>query len=337
MPSRKRALARRCHRGIRRRTAVLLALTPFLASLAVGVASADNPPAVTSISADDLARAGNQIGLVRHSLGGTSVVELVLPARSTSRQLAIAADGTAAALADQYGPLAALLTVARADGSQTRVNLPGLLGAGFAPDGAWLATIDGRGALWRIVTQSGSAILLADGPFVGSPIVAGDGSILLLAVPSVSAPISSTLVRLDPESGSTEALSADRLVYAAFPLADGGLALAAHEVGRTVVRRLVGNQSELVADLGPGAVDVTVAPDGQRIAFARGRDVIYLPLPGGSAGRLGTGSSPRFAPDGSALMILDGGTTRVLALDGSELASYDAQAGFVACAAGCGS
>ena len=29
-----------------------------------------------------------------------------------------------------------LLTVARTDGSQTRVNLPGLIGAGFATDGA---------------------------------------------------------------------------------------------------------------------------------------------------------------------------------------------------------
>jgi hypothetical protein len=337
MSSRKRAVARPGRGGIRRQTAILLALMPLLASLAVGVASAGNPPDATSISADDLARAGNQIGLVRHSLGGTSVVELVLPARSTSRQLAIAPDGTVAALADQYGPVAALLTLARADGSQTRVNLPGLIGAGFAPDDAWLAAIDGRGALWRVATQTGAATLLADGPFVGSPIVRTDGSILLLAVPSVSAPISSTLVRLDPESGSTQALSDDRLVYSAFPLADGSLALAAHEVGRTVVRRVAGNRSELVADLGPGAVDVTVAPDGQRIAFARGRDVIYLPTPGGSAGRIGTGSSPRFAPDGSALMIMDGGTTRVVALDGSELASYDAQGGFVACASGCGS
>ena len=337
MPSRKRAHAPRGRGGIRRQTAILLALLPLLASLAVGVASAGNPPAATSISADDLARAGNQIGLVRHSLGGTSVVELVLPARSTSRQLAIAPDGTAAALADQYGPMAALLTLARADGSQTRVNLPGLIGAGFAVDGAWLAVIDGRGALWRVAAQSGAATLLADGPFVGSPIVRTDGSIFLLAVPSVSAPISSTLVTLDPESGSTQALSDDRLVYAAFPLAGGGLALAAHEPGKTVVRHVAGNQSELVADLGAGAVDVTVASDGQRIAFARGRDVLYLPMPGGSARRIGTGSSPRFAPDGSALMILDGGTTRVLALDGSELASYDAQAGFVACDPGCGS
>jgi hypothetical protein len=337
MSVRKRAVARPGRGGIRRQTAILLALMPLLASLVVGVASAGNPPAATWISADDLARAGNQIGLVRQSLRGISVVELVLPARSTSRQLAIAADGATAALADQYGPVAALLTLARADGSQTRVNLPGLIGAGFAPDGAWLAAIDGRGALWRVATQSGVATPLADGPFVGSPIVRVDGSILLLAVPSVSAPISSTLVRLDPESGTSQALSDDRLVYAAFPLADGGLAIAAHEVGRTVVRHIAGNRSELVADLGAAAVDVAMAPDGRQISFVRGRDVEYLPAPGGSALTIATGSNPRFAPDGKALMILDGGTTRVLALDGSELAAYDAQAGFVACASGCGS
>ena len=337
MPSRERALARRGRGGFRRRTAILLVLMPLLASVAVGIASAGNPPAATSISADDLARAGSQIGLIHHSVGGASVVELILPPRTTSRQLAIAPNGSAAALADQYGPVAALLTVARTDGSQTRVNLPGLIGAGFATDGAWLAAIDGRGALWRVAAQSGAATLLADGPFIGSPIIRSDGSLLLLSVPSVSAPISSTLVRLDPESGSLQALSDDRLVYSVFPLADGSLAVAAHEVGRTVVRHVAGNRSDLVVDLGPGAVDVAVASDGQQIAFARGRDVIYLPMPGGPAGRLGGGSSPRFAPDGSALMILDGGTTRVLALDGSELAAYDAQAGFVACAPGCGS
>jgi len=337
MSSRMRLLARPGPGGTCRQAAILLGLIPLLASLAVGVASAGNPPAATYLSADDLARAGSEIGMVRHSLGSAAVIELILPPRITSRQLAIAADGNTAALADRYGPQAALLTVARRDGSQTRINLPGLLGGGFAPNGTWLAVIDGRGALWRVGAQSGAATLLAEGPFVGSPIVRGDGSILLLAVPSVSAPITSKLVRLDPDSGGSQELSGDQLVYAAFPLADGSLAVAAHEVGRTVVRHIGGNRSDLVADLGPGAVDVAVAADGQKIAFARRGEVIYLPAPGGLARRIADGSNPQFAPDGSALMILDGGISRVLALDGSLLGSYEAEAGFVACATGCGS
>jgi hypothetical protein len=321
--------------GVTRPAGILVALLPLLASLAVGVASAGPPPPAITISAQDLARAGGQIRLLRHSLGASALVEIVLPAPSTSRQLAIAPDGTAAALADQYGPVAALLTLANADGSQTRVNLPGLIGAGYAPDGSWLAAIDGRGALWRVATPSGAATLVADGPFIGSPIVRADGTVLLLAVASVAAPISSTLVELDPDSGSNRALTDDQLVYGAFPLADGSLALAAHEVGGTVVRRIAGARSDLVADLGSGTVNVAVAPDGQRIAFVRGDEVFFLDTPQGTPRRLVRGSNPSFAPDGNALLIQDGGASVVIGLDGSPLATFEAQAGFVGCGQEC--
>jgi hypothetical protein len=332
---RDRSSARPGLGGVTRPAGILVALLLLLASLAVGVASAGLPPPAMTISAQELARAGGRITLLRHSLGTSAVVEIVLPARSTSRQLAIAPDGTAAALADQYGPVAALLTLADADGSQTRVNLPGLIGAGYAPNGGWLAAIDGRGALWRVATPSGAATLVADGPFIGSPIVRADGTVVLLAVASVAAPISSTLVELDPDSGSTLALSDDQLVYGAFPLADGSLALAAHEVGRTVVRRIADARSDLVADLGPGTVNVAVAPDGQRIAFVRGDEVFYLDATQATPRRLGRGSSPSFAPDGNALLIQDGGASVVIGLDGSPLATFEAQAGFVACGQEC--
>jgi hypothetical protein len=335
MFARGRSSARPGLGGVTRPAGILVALLPLLASLAVGVASAGPPPPAMTISAQDLARAGGQIRLLRHSLGTSAVVEIVLPARSTSRQLAIAPDGAAAAVADQYGPVAALLTLANADGSQTRVNLPGLIGAGYAPDASWLAAIDGRGALWRVATPSGAATLVADGPFIGSPIVRADGTVLLLAVASVAAPISSTLVELDPETGTDRALTDDQLVYGAFPLADGSLALSAHEVGRTVVRRIAGARSELVADLGPGTVNVAVAPDGQRIAFVRDDEVFYLDTPQGTPKRLGRGSNPTFAPDGNALLIQDGGASVVIGLDGSPLATFEAQAGFVACGQGC--
>ena len=335
MSARGRSSARPGLGGVTRPAGILVALLPLLASLAVGVASAGSPPPAMTISAQDLARAGGQIRLLRHSLGTSAVVEIVLPARSTSRQLAIAPDGTAAALADQYGPVAALLTLANADGSQTRVSLPGLIGAGYAPDGSWLAAIDGRGALWRVATLSGAATLVADGPFIGSPIVRADGTVLLLAVASVAAPISSTLMELDPETGSNRPLIDDQLVYGAFPLADGSLALAAHEVGRTVVRRIVGARSDLVADLGPGTVNVAVAPDGQRIAFVRGDEVFYLDAPQGTPRRLGRGANPTFAPDGNKLLIQDGGASVVIGLDGLPLATFEAQAGFVACGQGC--
>ncbi|HLA65857.1 MAG TPA: hypothetical protein VK600_04665 [Candidatus Saccharimonadales bacterium] len=335
MSSRGRSPARLGLGGATRPAGIVLALVPLLATLAAGVATAGPPPPAITVSAQDLARTGGQIRLLRHSIGTSAVVEIVLPARWTSRQLAIAPDGRTAALADRYGPVASLLTLANADGSQTRVNLPGLIGAGYAPDGSWLAAIDGRGALWRVIVQSGAATLLADGPFTGSPIVRTDGSILLLAVASVAAPISSTLVAFDPDSGAHQALTDEQLVYGAFPLADGSLAVAAHEVGGTVVRRLAGTRSDLVADLGPGAVNVAVASDGQQIAFVRGDEVFYVEEPHTAPRRLARGSDPTFAPDGKALLVQDGGASVVIGLDGSPLATFDAQVGFVACGPGC--
>ena len=335
MSPRGRSPARPGKGGVARPAGILIALLPLLAGIAVGVASAGPPPPVSTVSAQDLARAGSQIRLLRHALGAAVVVEIVLPGRSTSRQLAIAADGSMAALADQYGPVAALLTLADVDGSQTRINLPGLLGAGYAPDGSWLAAIDGRGALWRVAARSGAATLLADGPFIGSPIVRADGSVLLLAVASVSAPISSTLVELDPASGKVQALTGEQLVYGAFPLADGSLAVAAHEGGGTVVRRVAGTRSDLVADLGPGAVNVAVAPDGQQIAFVRGDEAFYMDKPLAAPRRLARGRNPTFAPEGNALLLQVGGTSIVIGRDGSQLGVFSGQVGFVACGQRC--
>jgi hypothetical protein len=321
--------------GVARPAGILLALLPLIATMAVGVASAGPPPPAVTISAQELARAGNQIRLLRHPLGTSAVVEIVLPPRSTSRQLAMVPDGTAVALADQYGPLSALLTLANVDGSQTRINLPGAIGAGYAPDGSWLAAIDGRGALWRVAVPSGAATLLADGPFIGSPIVRADGSVLLLAVPSVAAPISSTLVELDPVSGQIDVLTNEPLVYGAFPLADGSLAVAAHEVEGTVVRRIAGPRSDLLTDLGPGAVNVAVAPDAEQIAFVRNDDVFYLDRPHAAPRHLTRGRNPTFAPEGNALLVQDGGVSVVIGRDGLQVAAFDAQVGFVACGQGC--
>ncbi|MDP9250955.1 MAG: hypothetical protein M3O78_06270 [Chloroflexota bacterium] len=335
MSPRGRSPARPGLGGVARPAGILLALLPLIATMAVGVASAGPPPPAVTISAQDLARAGNQIRLLRHTLSTSAVVEIVLPARSTSRQLAMAPNGTTVALADQYGPVAALLTLANVDGSQTRINLPGAIGAGYAPDGSWLAVIDGRGALWRVAAQSGAATLLADGPFIGSPIVRADGSVLLLAVLSVAAPISSNLVELDPVSGHIEGLTNEPLVYGAFLLADGSVAVAAHEVEGTVVRRIAGTRSDLVVVLGPGAVNVAIAPDGQQIAFVRDDEVFYVERPHAAPRRLTRGRNPTFAPEGDALLVQDGGVSVVLGRDGLQLAAFDAQAGFVACGEGC--
>jgi len=322
-----------------------LAAAPLILVLLIGgVASADPPSAAIRLSAADAARSGSTIDLVRHVVAGNVVLQ-VLPtlgseaAGLAANLLAISPDGTAAALADRVGELPGLLTVARADGSQLRVQLPGLVAARFAPDGGRLVVVDGRGSLWLIDAESGDALALGDGPFLGPPIVAADGSLVLLSVSSVEAPYRSRLVRFVPSSGVATPLSADELVYAAFPLTDGSMAFAAHEPGRTTVRRIkIGEAtSQLLADLGPGAVNVTVSGDGRTIAFeAAGSGIFVIDRPGARPRRLGDGSSPCLAPDSSALLVRRGTGSEVLALDGSTLATLDGTAQFSG-SAGCSS
>jgi hypothetical protein len=320
------AAARRHPPADVRHVGSVAALLLILVLLAVGVASADRPTAALRLSGADAARSGSLIALLPHAVGGSTLLE-VQPAAPASL-LAVSADGSQAALADQVGQLSGLLTIAQGDGSQLRLQLPGLLAAGFGADGTWLAVIDGRGALWQVDVATGAAAMVADGPFLGSPIAATDGSLMLLSVSSVEAPVRSRLVRVIPSTGAVTPLSADELVYAGFPLADGGVAVVAHEPGRTVVRRLAQGASQLLADLGPGAIHVAVAPDGRKILYEfSGRGIYLLDRPGASPRSLGAGSQPCFAADGSSLLVRRGTGTAALALDGSVVAVTQGQAG----------
>lgn len=328
-----RAGSRRLVPGGARRLAPVVALPLVFALLVVGLASADRPTAI-HIDAADAARFGTTIHLLARPLGGSSLIEVETPstAAQTASLLAISPDGGQVALADQVGELSGQLTLARSDGSQLRVLLPGLIAASFDPDGAWLAVVDGRGALRRVDTASGETALLAPGPFLGSPIVRTDGSLMLLAVSSVEAPYRSQLVQFGPADGTVTPISADELVYAAFPLADGNVAVVAHEPGRTVVRSVGG---ALLADLGPDAVNVAMAPDGGRIAYeVTGRGIYLIDGPGSSPRSLGAGSRPCFTADAAALLVRRRGGAVALALDGSVLVSTDHAAG-LAGAVGC--
>jgi hypothetical protein len=302
------------------------AIPVILALLAVGVASADRPSVALRLSAADAARSGSLIRLLPHPVAGTTLLE-VQPAAAASL-LAVSADGSQAALADRVGDISGSLIIARGDGSQLRLQLPGLLAAGFAEDGTWLAVVDGSGALWQVDTATGDARPVADGPFLGSPIVVADGSLMLLSVSSVEAPIRSRLVRVASSTGDVTPLSTDELAYAGFPLADGSVAVVVHEPGRTIVRRVAQGASQLLADLGPGAINVSVAPNGREIAYELSAGGIFvLDRPGASPRSLGAGSKPCFAPDGSSLIVSRGSGTAALALDGSVLAVTDRQAG----------
>jgi hypothetical protein len=143
---------------------------------------------------------------------------------------------------------------------------------------------------------------------------------MLLSVPSVEAPYRSRLTQIVPTTGAATSLSSDELVYAGYPLADGGVAVVAHEPGRTVVRKIGPSGSQLLADLGAGPINVAVAPDGRQIAYElSGRGIFLLDRPGASPRRLGAGSEPCFAADASSLLVRRGTGTAALSLEGSVL------------------
>jgi hypothetical protein len=327
------AAALRHRRTDVRRFGPVVLIPLLLVMLAVGAASAERPTAVLRISAIDAARSGSLIGILPHPVGSSSLVEVQAPGAVVL--LAVSADGAQAALADQVGQLSGSLTLAHADGSQLRLPLPGLISAGFSADGSWLAVVDGRGALWRVDATTGASAQIGDGPFLGSPVVAADGSLVLLAVSSVEAPYRSQVVRVAPSTGAVTPLSGDDLDYAGYPLTDGGVAVVSHEPGRIVVRRVAGGASQLIGDLEPGAVNVAVASDGRRIAYELvGRGVVLLDRQGASPSLLGAGSHPCFAADPSSLLVRRGIGTAALALDGSVRAVTQGQAGFAG-AVGC--
>jgi hypothetical protein len=325
-----RGLARRPPRGDPR-IAVFVAGTLILTVLAVSLASAE-PPGVTRLNAADAERSGSAIHLLMRAIGRSTFVQVESPLKGMSL-LGISADGSDVALADQVGEVSGSLTLADVDGAQIGIPMPGLLAASFAADGTWLAVVDGRGALWRVDATSGDAALLADGPFIGSPIIEVDGSLLMLAVPSVEAPYESHLVRLEPATGSVARLSGRELVYAAFPLDNGELAIAAHEPVGTAVHRLTGAGEQLLVDLGVDAVNVAVAGNG-RVAFERSGEILVIDAPGSAPRSIGAGSRPCFAPDGSSLLIRRGNRTLALDIAGSVVAASDEPAGFAG-SAGC--
>jgi hypothetical protein len=303
-----------------RRVALLLVIGVLLVILGVGLASAEIPARTVHLSSEDAARSGSLVGMTLRAAGGSALLQ-VQPSDGATSLLAVSPDGGQAALADRVGDLSGTLTLAKPDGSQVRVSFPGLLGAGYATDGAWLAVLDGRGALWEVDSANGEAVQLAEGPFLGTPIVAKDGSLMLLSVPSVEAPYRSRLIRFVPSSGAITTLASDDLVYAGYPLDDGTLAVVAHTPVGTVVRRVGPHIAQVLADLGPGAINVGVAGDGRHIAFEKeGHGILMVDRPGGSARIVGVGSRPCFAPDSSLLLVRRVDESAALSVDGSVLA-----------------
>jgi len=207
----------------------------------------------------------------------------------------------------------------------------GLLAAGFAPDGSWLAICDGLGRLWRVDSASGATQLIADGPFAGSLLVEPGGSILALAVSSVEAPFMSHLVRLGPAGQAAEMVSDAGLVYAMAALADGSLAVVSHRPAGTLIQRLADGQVVSSTDLGSGAVNVSMSSDGAIVAWEQDGQLVVRS--GQAPARvLGPGQRPRVAPNGRMVLVdAAAGGTSVLSVDGELIAQLTGPVALLDC------
>lgn len=335
MSTQRRATARAPSSLTRlRAAAAALALLPLVATLLLPGASAEPPAGVSLLGPAQARRAGLALELVRHPELPVNVVEVRHAApRPTSvvhTLLDVAEDG-AAALADQFGLDPATLIVAHPDGSQLRAAVRGLIAAEFAPDGSWLAVVDGAGALLRLEADDGESALLAPGPFMGPIVIEPAGTLLALAVSSVQAPFRSRLVRVDPATGEMLTMLDEELVYGAQLLSDGGIGVVAHRPSGTVVLRSADGSATVLADLGAGAVNVSLSGDARVMAWEQSGEIVVRPEAGASSRTLGSGSNPRVAPDGSAVLFEQAGKAVLATLDGVPLARLSSATAFASC------
>lgn len=335
--------ARRAQPAVPRGRLLPLFALPLIGGMTIGTAFAQPRSTVTTLTAGQAAQLGSTIAIVQHRDLAPGLAEVRVPGWTVAarqagggRLLALAPGGGLAAIAEQIGPGPATLILAHADGSQLQVRMRGLMAAGFAPSADWLAVIDGIGSLWRVDASSGQATRLADGPFLGTPVVDAAGSILALRVASVEAPFVSRLVRVASGGSAISLLTDDQLVYGAQPLDDGSLAVTVHQPSSTVVVRSGPNgERQLMANLGLDAVNVAVAPTGAAVAWERAGAVFAQALPAGQPQRLTSGTRPRFAPDGQTLLVEVAAGTALLDLRANTVATFATQLAFGACGEGC--
>jgi dipeptidyl aminopeptidase/acylaminoacyl peptidase len=326
----------------------------LLGTLSLGGAalvSAGPPPAGIRYSAEEARRLGLSDDLQRRAIGARTIVEL-LPGSAVSGSrargaapdrgavLAVTEDGSSLAYVSEPDDPGAGLTIVHIDGSVVTIGLQGPMGAAFAPDAGWLATVDAAGRLWRVDPGSGTVAALADGPFVGVPLFLDDGSLLLTAVPSAEAPYAAWLTRLDPASGAElpEPTIGAPLVLGVRRLNDGDLAVTVHRAGGSVVvQRGSGGAFSPLAELPSDAVDVAVSPDGASVAYVLAGSGVFLhDAARGTGTRLGEGSLPQFSPDGAALLVQREAGAVVLGVDGALLATLQSRlAAWVTCEGRC--
>ena len=305
-------------------------------------AQAGPSPAVTIRDAASLRDSGQAISVTLRAVAGVSLVETRSSTEATPLILAASPDGATVAFSPvdvgQVGPL----VIARANGSQVEVALPGVRGAAFEPAGTWLAAVDLSGALWRVDPQTGLAGRLLDGPYGPDLTVLPDGRILAIRVSSVDAPYWTAVELIDPVTGQQMPAAPslggqEQLVYQATALSDGTLAVARHrsDGGLALVRVGPDGSETSVGELDHGST-VVFSPAGDWIAWEDAGQIWLKPMGEGPPPRqIGTGSAAQFSPDGTLVLVFGETSNDVVDPDGSRLITVHPSACWVGGGQGC--
>jgi hypothetical protein len=320
---------------------VVAALVLAVAAAGAGLrpAGAEPAPEVIELDAAAAEQTGLALELPVRSVGGHPVVEPRSRRADAPAVLAVAPDGTSAALASagaQVGPL----VLSRPDGAVLQVSLPGARGAAYEPGGGWLAVVDLSGALWRVDAASGEARRLSDGPYASDLTVLPDGRVLALTLSAVDAPLWSYPTWVDATSGSAvpvdPADSGSGIVYRAVALQDGRVAVARREVGGGVVVELgaPGRPGALLGRL-EGASLLDVSADGTHLAWVASGRAMSVTGDDPAPRDLGPGRTVRFAPAGLLLMVVDGGQAVVFEPGGVVQAILSSSACWLGGGRGC--
>ena len=247
-------------------------------------AQAGPSPTVVIRDAASLRDSDQALTVTVRAVDGVRLVESRSSTASTPQILAASADGATVAFSPvepgQVGPL----VIARPDGSQVEVALPGVRGAAFEPMGTWLAAIDLSGALWRVDPQTGLAGRLLVGPYGPDLTVLPDGRILAIRLSSVDAPYWSAVELIDADTGQPMPAAPslggeDQLVYQATALTDGTLAVARHrsDGGLALVRVGLDGSETALGELAGGTA-VAFSPAGDALAWEDGGQIWLKPM-----------------------------------------------------------
>lgn len=245
--------------------------------------------------------------------------------------LALSPDGALAAYIDDWAGPGDLRVVA-ADGKSTAFELgpfheygPGA--AAFAPDGSWLAVVDGSGTLWRIDPTADSAKELMTSPlgmvFGRWLRFANDDTLIVNLVGSSTVPLPSVVATLDLPSLSIKMLTSGGMERGGWPQEDGNLVFAQILPEGGATRLTVLDEDGAITPVGDiGIATWLDVSRGGTAAYSDVSGAVWLFSPGGARQSLGDGQVPRFSPDGQRVAVVStsGDSVGIYALNGSRVA-----------------